>query len=76
MALEQTLSIIKPDAISKGFAEEICERLEDEPTPVCVAAERHFTGIGVSYKFDRTWLTDWQQIRRNVIAFVEARLLP
>ena len=29
MALEQTLSIIKPDAISKGFAEQICERLED-----------------------------------------------
>ena len=29
MALEQTLSIIKPDAISKGFAEEICKRLED-----------------------------------------------
>ena len=56
------------------FAE--CERLEDEPAPVCVAAERHFTDIGVSYKFDRTWLTDWQQIRRNVIAFVEARLLP
>jgi len=29
MALEKTLSIIKPDAISKGFAEEICKRLED-----------------------------------------------
>ena len=28
MALEQTLSIIKPDAVSKGFAEEICKRLE------------------------------------------------
>ena len=29
MALEQTLSIIKPDAISKGFAEEISDRLEN-----------------------------------------------
>jgi len=29
MALEQTLSIIKPDAVSKGFVDEICERLEN-----------------------------------------------
>ena len=29
MALEKTLSIIKPDAIAKGYAEEICKRLEN-----------------------------------------------
>ena len=29
MALEQTLSIIKPDAVSKGHVEEICQRLEN-----------------------------------------------
>ena len=29
MALEKTLSIIKPDAIAKGYAEEICNRLEN-----------------------------------------------
>ena len=29
MALEQTLSIIKPDAVAKGLVDEICKRLED-----------------------------------------------
>ena len=29
MALEQTLSIIKPDAVSKGYVDEICKRLEE-----------------------------------------------
>ena len=29
MALERTLSIIKPDAVAKGHVDEICERLED-----------------------------------------------
>ena len=29
MALEQTLSIIKPDAVSKGHVYEICKRLEE-----------------------------------------------
>ena len=29
MALERTLSIIKPDAVAKGYVEEICKRLED-----------------------------------------------
>ncbi len=28
MSLEQTLSIIKPDAVSKGLEEEICSRIE------------------------------------------------
>ena len=29
MAIEQTLSIIKPDAVAKGHVDEICKRLED-----------------------------------------------
>ena len=29
MALEQTLSIIKPDAVAKGHVDEICSRLEE-----------------------------------------------
>ncbi len=29
MALERTLSIIKPDAVAKGYVDEICKRLED-----------------------------------------------
>jgi len=29
MALERTLSIIKPDAVDKGHVDEICKRLED-----------------------------------------------
>ena len=29
MALEQTLSIIKPDAVIKGHVDEICKRLEE-----------------------------------------------
>ena len=29
MALEQTLSIIKPDAVAKGYVDEICKRLEE-----------------------------------------------
>jgi nucleoside-diphosphate kinase len=29
MVLEQTLSIIKPDAVSKGHVDEICKRLEE-----------------------------------------------
>ena len=29
MALERTLSIIKPDAVAKGHVDEICERLEE-----------------------------------------------
>ena len=29
MAFEQTLSIIKPDAVAKGHVEDICKRLED-----------------------------------------------
>ena len=29
MALEQTLSIIKPDAVAKGHVDEICRRLEE-----------------------------------------------
>ena len=29
MAIEKTLSIIKPDAVSKGHVDEICKRLED-----------------------------------------------
>ena len=29
MALERTLSIIKPDAVAKGHVEEICKKLED-----------------------------------------------
>ena len=29
MALERTLSIIKPDAVAKGHVEEICKRLKD-----------------------------------------------
>ena len=29
MAVERTLSIIKPDAVAKGHVDEICKRLED-----------------------------------------------
>jgi nucleoside-diphosphate kinase len=29
MSIEQTLSIIKPDAVSNGYADEICTRLTD-----------------------------------------------
>ena len=29
MTIEKTLSIIKPDAVSKGHVDEICKRLED-----------------------------------------------
>lgn len=43
MALEQTLSIIKPDAISKGFAEEICERLEDAGLKIISKKSLHLT---------------------------------
>tara|TARA_B100000214_G_scaffold268681_1_gene199355 strand:+ start:223 stop:630 length:408 start_codon:yes stop_codon:yes gene_type:complete len=43
MALEQTLSIIKPDAISKGFAEEICKRLEDEGLKIISKKSLHLT---------------------------------
>ena len=43
MALEQTLSIIKPDAISKGFAEQICERLEDEGLKIISKKSLHLS---------------------------------
>ena len=43
MALEQTLSIIKPDAISKGFAEEICKRLEDAGLKIISKKSLHLT---------------------------------
>ena len=43
MALEQTLSIIKPDAISKGFAEEICKRLEDGGLKIVSKKSLHLT---------------------------------
>jgi nucleoside diphosphate kinase len=29
MSIEQTLSIIKPDAVSNGYVDEICTRLTD-----------------------------------------------
>ena len=29
MSVEKTLSIIKPDAISNGYTEEICSRIEN-----------------------------------------------
>ena len=43
MALEQTLSIIKPDAISKGFAEEICQRLEEVGLKIHSKRSLHLT---------------------------------
>ena len=43
MALEQTLSIIKPDAISKGFAEEICQRLEEAGLKILSKKSLHLT---------------------------------
>ena len=43
MALEKTLSIIKPDAISKGFAEEICKRLEDAGLKISSKKSLHLT---------------------------------
>ena len=43
MALEQTLSIIKPDAISKGFAEEICQRLEEAGLKIHSKRSLHLT---------------------------------
>ena len=43
MALEQTLSIIKPDAISKGFAEEICARLEKAGLKILSKKSLHLT---------------------------------
>ena len=43
MALEQTLSIIKPDAIYKGFAEKICERLEDAGLKILSKKSLHLT---------------------------------
>ena len=43
MALEKTLSIIKPDAISKGFAEEICKRLEDAGLKIASKKSLHLT---------------------------------
>ncbi len=43
MALEQTLSIIKPDAISKGFAEDICKRLEDAGLKIISKKSLHLT---------------------------------
>tara|TARA_Y100001970_G_scaffold218611_1_gene268137 strand:+ start:97 stop:504 length:408 start_codon:yes stop_codon:yes gene_type:complete len=43
MALEQTLSIIKPDAVSKGFAEEICKRLERAGLNIISKKSLHLT---------------------------------
>ena len=43
MALEQTLSIIKPDAISKGFTEEICQRLEEAGLKILSKKSLHLT---------------------------------
>ena len=43
MALEQTLSIIKPDAISKGFAEDICKRLEEGGLKIVSKKSLHLT---------------------------------
>ena len=43
MALEQTLSIIKPDAISKGFAEEIWQRLEEAGLKIHSKRSLHLT---------------------------------
>ena len=43
MALEQTLSIIKPDAVSKGFAEEICKRLESAGLNIISKKSLHLT---------------------------------
>ena len=43
MSIEQTLSIIKPDAISKGFTEEICERLEDAGLKIISKKSLHLT---------------------------------
>ena len=43
MSIEQTLSIIKPDAISKGFAEEISERLEDAGLKIISKKSLHLT---------------------------------
>ena len=43
MGLEQTLSIIKPDAVSKGFAEEICKRLESAGLNIISKKSLHLT---------------------------------
>ena len=43
MAIEQTLSIIKPDAVSKGFAEEICKRLESAGLNIISKKSLHLT---------------------------------
>ena len=43
MALEQPLSIITPDAISKGFAEEICQRLEEAGLKIHSKSSLHLT---------------------------------
>ena len=43
MALEQTLSIIKPDAVSKGFVEEICKRLESAGLNIISKKSLHLT---------------------------------
>tara|TARA_Y100001970_G_scaffold19338_1_gene21724 strand:- start:22636 stop:23040 length:405 start_codon:yes stop_codon:yes gene_type:complete len=37
--MERTLSIIKPDAMSKGYAEEICQRLEKNGLRIIVKKE-------------------------------------
>jgi|TARA_B110000196_G_C21143426_1_gene665143 nucleoside-diphosphate kinase len=43
MSLENTLSIIKPDAFGKGHAEEICKRLEDQGLKIKQKKEIHLT---------------------------------
>ncbi len=56
------------------FAE--CDKPEEEEAPTCLAVERRFTTIGVSYEFDRVWLTGWQDVRSKVSEFVSQRLVP
>jgi nucleoside-diphosphate kinase len=43
MPLETTLSIIKPDAFSKGHVEEICSRLEAQGLTITLKKELHLS---------------------------------
>lgn len=65
---------LSKDGAVDWFAE--CDKPEEEDAPACIAVERRFSTVGVSYTFSRTWLTSWPDIRRDVFDFVSGRLLP
>ena len=59
MAIERTVSIIKPDAVSKNVIGKIYDRFESNGLKIVAAKMKHFMQFIKNVRFSTIWLHLW-----------------